>query len=357
MSPVRTDALDPDAVPVRDASTVVLLRDGSEGIEVCLMRHNLDSDFVGGAHVFPGGGVDAADRSVAASLSCVGLDDAEASRRLGLDNGGLAFWVAAIRESFEEAGVLMARRTDGGPVDASDPTVSERLAILRAEVDAATITMAEAAAREGLVLDAGRLHHFSRWITPVGAHRRYDTYFFVAAAPEDQEVRHDDRELIGTNWWTPHEALRRHDDGEIVLLEEQDRGRWDRAAIDEGLVLTEAALRRSAGRPDPFSVQAAIAACHARARRAVDTDWVQIAALYEALAARVPSPVVELNRAVALGMAFGVITNTLLVSVMGVPPARASASVGPRAVTFSTRPPSASSRPSPRSAPPTPRPP
>lgn len=218
MSPVRTDALDPDAVPVRDASTVVLLRDGSEGIEVCLMRRNLDSDFVGGAHVFPGGGVDAADRSVAASRSCVGLDDAEASRRLGLDNGGLAFWVAAIRESFEEAGVLMARRTDGGPVDASDPTVSERLAILRAEVDAATITMAEAAAREGLVLDAGRLHHFSRWITPVGSHRRYDTYFFVAAAPEDQEVRHDDRELIGTNWWTPHEALRRHDDGEIVLI-------------------------------------------------------------------------------------------------------------------------------------------
>lgn len=95
------------------------------------------------------------------------------------------------------------------------------------------------------------------------------------------------------------------DDGDIVLLEDQDRARWDRAAIDEGLALTEAALRRSAGRPDPFSVQAAIAACHARAAQAADTDWRQIALLYDVLARATPTPVVALNRVVARAMVHG----------------------------------------------------
>ncbi len=217
MTALLLDA-DPDAVPVRDASTVMLVRDGDTGLEVCLMQRNLDSDFVGGAYVFPGGGVDTDDDSPAVATVCAGLDDAEASRRLGVDRGGLAFWVAAIRESFEEAGVLIARHADGRPLDAEDPSLSERLVVARRDVDESRRRIADVAAEERLVLDAGALHYFSRWITPLGSHRRYDTRFFVTAAPQDQEVRHDDRELIGTHWWTPHEALRRHDDGEIVLI-------------------------------------------------------------------------------------------------------------------------------------------
>ena len=92
-------------------------------------------------------------------------------------------------------------------------------------------------------------------------------------------------------------------DGELVLLEDQDRSRWDRAEIDEGVGLLEGALRR--GQPGPYQVQAAIAALHARAERPEDTDWAEIAALYERLAAIQPSPVVELNRAVAVAMAEG----------------------------------------------------
>jgi RNA polymerase sigma-70 factor (ECF subfamily) len=91
--------------------------------------------------------------------------------------------------------------------------------------------------------------------------------------------------------------------GDLVLLEDQDRGRWDRPAIDEGVALLEAALRLR--RPGPFQVQAAIAACHAQAGTAADTDWVEIAALYGRLAAMSPSAVVELNRAVAVSMAEG----------------------------------------------------
>lgn len=212
------DSPDPEQVPVRDAATVMLLRDGSDGPEVCLMQRNLNSDFVGGAYVFPGGAVDPADADVAVAQRCPDLDDVEASRRLGLAVGGLAFWVAAIRESFEEAGVLLARHADGRRLDLSGPGAAERFAGHRDDVDNERRTIAEVAVQEDLHLDVGQLHYFSRWITPLGAHRRYDTRFFVCAAPEGQEVVEDSRELIGTQWLTPAEALRRHDAGDITMI-------------------------------------------------------------------------------------------------------------------------------------------
>lgn len=212
------DSPAPEQVPVRDAATVMLLRDGSDGPEVCLMQRNLNSDFVGGAYVFPGGAVDPADADVAVAQRCPDLDDVEASRRLGLAVGGLAFWVAAIRESFEEAGVLLARHADGRRLDLSGPGAAERFAGHRDDVDNERRTIAEVAVQEDLNLDVGQLHYFSRWITPLGAHRRYDTRFFVCAAPEGQEVVEDSRELIGTQWLTPAEALRRHDAGDITMI-------------------------------------------------------------------------------------------------------------------------------------------
>jgi hypothetical protein len=93
-----------------------------------------------------------------------------------------------------------------------------RFAAHRAAVDTGGRTLVQVCRAEGVRLDAGGIYHFSRWITPVGAPRRYDTRFFVAAAPELQEVTHDDRELIGTHWLTPGEALRRQEAGEIVLI-------------------------------------------------------------------------------------------------------------------------------------------
>ncbi|WP_326838208.1 RNA polymerase sigma factor [Amycolatopsis rhabdoformis] len=102
--------------------------------------------------------------------------------------------------------------------------------------------------------------------------------------------------------------------GELVTLEEQDRSRWDAAAVDEGLALVDTALHR--GSPGPYQLQAAIAACHAAAPTATDTDWPQIAALYGELAKRVPSPVVQLNRAVAVAMADGPAQGLALVDAM-----------------------------------------
>ena len=109
-------------------------------------------------------------------------------------------------------------------------------------------------------------------------------------------------------------AARLDADGEIVTLEDQDRGEWDAAEISEGVAVLEAALQR--GRPGPYQVQAAIAACHVTAARAADTDWVQIARLYGQLARFLPTPVVELNRAVAVGMADGPEAGLSLVSAL-----------------------------------------
>ena len=203
---------------MRDAATVMLLRDGDDGIEVCLMQRNLNSDFVGGAYVFPGGAVDPDDGDPATAAVCTGRDDVTASRLLDLPSGGLAFWIAVIREAFEEAGILLARTADGQALTFADPTVAARFEVHRSDVDAGRRRMADIAREEHLLLDVGALHYFSRWITPLGSHRRYDTRFFVAAFPEGQVALHDDRELIGTHWLTPTEAIRRHDAGELVMI-------------------------------------------------------------------------------------------------------------------------------------------
>lgn len=209
---------DPESVPVRDAATVMLLRDSDRGIEVCMLQRNLDSDFVGGAYVFPGGGVDPGDAEDAVGRQCHGRTDAEASRLVGAEHGGLAFWVAAIRESFEEAGVLLARTADGKVVSFDDPDVAERFDEHRRAVDSGDRSLVAVCEEEDLLLDVGAMHYFSRWVTPLGAPRRYDTRFFVAAAPEGQVALPDDREVIHTRWLTPAEALADHTAGRMTMI-------------------------------------------------------------------------------------------------------------------------------------------
>jgi 8-oxo-dGTP pyrophosphatase MutT (NUDIX family) len=208
-------------VEVRDAATVMLVRDGTDGrLEVFMLRRNLNSDFVGGAYVFPGGAVDDADRHADLEAICEGRSDAEASALLGLDppEGGLAYWVAAIRESFEEAGVLLAYDRDGTIVDLRDPDEEERFSIHRKAVDTGERRLIEVCAEEGLRLAVDGMHYWSHWITPVGPPRRYDTRFFIAAAPIGQSPLHDDRETIANEWINPAVALERHRTGEFDMI-------------------------------------------------------------------------------------------------------------------------------------------
>ncbi len=200
----------------------VVRADGSPTVEVCMLRRNLQSEFVAGAYVFPGGSVDPEDSSVEAMALCDGLDDVEASAVLGIGSGGLAFWVAALRECFEEAGVLVARHIGhdgpGGMLTHPDAALAERLVAHRRDLNAGRIGIVEVCRREGLLLAADRVHYVSHWITPEVAPRRYDTRFFVTAAPQGQDARHDDGETIASEWIRPVDALARYRAGEIEML-------------------------------------------------------------------------------------------------------------------------------------------
>jgi 8-oxo-dGTP pyrophosphatase MutT (NUDIX family) len=213
-------------VPARDAATIMLVRDGtgadSPALEVCMLRRHVDSDFVGGIYVFPGGKVDDDDRSTGAGDASDGRSDADASVLLGVEGGGLAFWVAALRECFEEAGVLLARREEGGPLgpllDMADPTERRRLAERRAALNAGEISFLELLRVERLRLATDSVHYFSHWITPEAAPKRYDTRFFVAALPAGQVPVHDEHETVDTAWVKPAEALARAAAGEFDLI-------------------------------------------------------------------------------------------------------------------------------------------
>jgi 8-oxo-dGTP pyrophosphatase MutT (NUDIX family) len=204
----------------------MLVRDAEEpggpALEVCMLRRHLNSDFVGGAYVFPGGKVDEADRTAGAEASCVGRSDADASSMLGIDEGGIAFWVAALRECFEEAGVLLAYPEGSAPgdplVDVTDRAVRSRLAARRIEVNAGTVGFLDACRSEGLCLAVDRVHYFSHWITPEPAPKRYDTRFFVTALPPGQVPVHDDHETTDTVWVQPGEALERARAGEFDII-------------------------------------------------------------------------------------------------------------------------------------------
>lgn len=205
-------------VELRDAATVLILRDGEAGLEVFMLRRNLNSDFVGGAHVFPGGAVDPADRHIDLEPICEGRSDLDASRRLGIEGGGLAFWVAAIRESFEEAGVLLAYGPDGEIVDLDHHAGRDRWQAHRTAVDTGERRLIEVCEAEGLRLAVDGMHYFGHWITPEGAPRRYDTRFFLAAAPTRQTPLHDDHEVIANEWVRPAEAIDRVLAGELTMM-------------------------------------------------------------------------------------------------------------------------------------------
>lgn len=183
-----------------------------------MQRRNLNSDFVGGAYVFPGGAVDPGDISPEVEAICAGRTDEDASAQLDIESGGLAFWVAAVRECFEEAGVLLAVDRNDQVVSLADEATASRFADWRHKINHGEATLVEICDAEGLRVMAGDIHYFAHWITPEGGTRRYDTRFFVAAAPPEQRPVHDDGETIATIWINPDEALAKHKRRELDMI-------------------------------------------------------------------------------------------------------------------------------------------
>jgi 8-oxo-dGTP pyrophosphatase MutT (NUDIX family) len=127
--------------------------------------------------------------------------------------------VAAIRECFEEAGVLLARPVDGDEVIRFDtPERVQRFGAARHEVHDGTRSLVDVCREEGLVLLTDRMHLVDHWITPLGERRRFDTRFFVAVAPDAQEPLHDDGETIASRWVRPADAIRMWRDGELQMF-------------------------------------------------------------------------------------------------------------------------------------------
>lgn len=197
------------AVTPRLAATTLIVRDGPPGLEVLMVRRSLQASFMPGAYVFPGGAVDAADGSAAHTGRLDETADRLAERVGRVTQVGpqaLAFTVAALRECFEECGLWL-----GAPAEAAVD-----FAALRARLHGGAV-LAELAAEAGLALATSTLQPWSRWVTPVGIPKRFDTLFFVCRAPEGQVPSVDAGETTTLAWVHPPEALAARARGEFPM--------------------------------------------------------------------------------------------------------------------------------------------
>jgi glyoxylase-like metal-dependent hydrolase (beta-lactamase superfamily II)/8-oxo-dGTP pyrophosphatase MutT (NUDIX family) len=196
----------PHVNPVpRFSASVVVLRDSPRGLEVLMLRRaEKPNDQNSGAAVFPGGLLDTQDRTLHGFSA--GPDDAAASARLQLREGGLDYWLAAVRECFEECGLLFALDEENRPAHLNQLPAGE-LRQLRHDLHAGRAHLGQLCERFSLRLDTGALEYLSHWITPPGRPKRFDTRFFVAVAPAGQQAVADETETVELMWLTPNEAL------------------------------------------------------------------------------------------------------------------------------------------------------
>jgi 8-oxo-dGTP pyrophosphatase MutT (NUDIX family) len=205
-----------DPVVPRDAATVMVIRpaEARDGIQVFCVQRHVRSGFMGGAIVFPGGKVDASDYAPAWADRATPLT--ERARALAeLESTARAFAIAALRELLEEAAMLPVI---GGALDSEGALALRRgLAGRVAAGEPASVVLLELCAARGLSVDAARLEAFARWVTPTAETRRYDTRFYLLAAPEGQSGQHDEHETTTSFWRAPEEVLELWMQGKIFL--------------------------------------------------------------------------------------------------------------------------------------------
>jgi len=193
-----------DIASARPSSTVVVVRAGSPGPELFMVRRHAESSF-GDAYAFPGGVVDDDDAKV--HEFCTGLSTVHADSRLGVKSHGLDLYSAAIRELFEESGVLLA----------STETLNEDLCAVRDALNDGSESWSDFVARNQLELHCDQLHYISHWLTPPTLPERYSTRFFLAELPEGQAAMHCGGELTDSRWTTAHDMLEAGRAGEVEL--------------------------------------------------------------------------------------------------------------------------------------------
>lgn len=196
-------------MPPVPSATLLLVRDGASGLEVFMVMRHRQIDFAPGAMVFPGGKVDDADHAPELAARCRGLDRLAGEER--------ALRIAALREAFEECGVLLARqRGEAELVPAA--RAGEIEARHRAALHTGERSLLEIVEREDLELACDLPVPFAHWITPEGAPRRYDTHFFLVAAPEAQVAAHDGQESVDSVWIAPAAAQAEEEAGRLTIV-------------------------------------------------------------------------------------------------------------------------------------------
>ena len=243
-----------EAVAAKDAATVVLMRDAPGGLECYLMRRRTSMAFAARMYVFPGGGVDLRDTG---SVAWVGPPAAEWGDRLSCaPELAHALVCAAVRETFEEAGVLLAGRDGDSVVDVAGCDWEAD----RAAVAQGSSSLHDVLERRGLGVRSDLLAAWTRWITPAFEPRRYDTRFFVAALPAGQRTRDVSTESDLVAWMTPAEALA----GKVPLM------------LPTRVTLTELAQRRTVAEVLSAAHARRIVAIEPRAVRDGDAWWLQV---------------------------------------------------------------------------------
>ena len=204
-----TVGFDLHAPPVtpRDAASVILVRDGAQGVELFFVKRRADVRFMGGAFVFPGGKLDPEDDSPSIATD---LDDAQCRARMGEPDNALsrALHIAAARECLEESGVLLS----------TAPVAHDRIARARHALDVEKRPLTEVLAELDATLALRELIPFARWVTPREETRRFDARFFIARADARTQASHDTRETVASAWLSPAEAIARAERREIVLV-------------------------------------------------------------------------------------------------------------------------------------------
>ncbi|MBS0243514.1 MAG: NUDIX domain-containing protein [Proteobacteria bacterium] len=197
-----------NSVPARPSATIMLVRDGAAGIEIFMVVRDRPMDGAMGAVVFPGGKVDEEDRH----------PENWGHLSAPQSHPELAYWLAAMRETFEEAGVVIARPKGDTSGDIAPARAAEMVAKHRDALLDRKITFAEIIRSEGLVPALDHMVHFAHWQTPLGLPKRFDTHFFLVAAPEGQEPIHDGREMVDCFWIAPGKIVAEADEGKRTLV-------------------------------------------------------------------------------------------------------------------------------------------
>ena len=198
------------------ASTILLLRQKQDVIEVLMAKRSHKTDFAS-LYVFPGGKVDQDDISFGAESKVCDLNDGQLSNRINVESGGSSFWIAAVRECFEEVGVLLTHNSED-KLPNFNKNEKERFSDYRNQLLRKKISFKQICEKENFFIKSTEIVPFAHWITPEFATRRYDTRFFITRMPENQDINHDGNELIENIWISPQSALQKVQEGKMQMI-------------------------------------------------------------------------------------------------------------------------------------------